>query len=56
MNCARGRGVAVWPLSDLSLSHPRSGLILGCGLIEAERIHEGLARLRLCLAEVLGGG
>lgn len=54
--CARDRGVAVWPLSDLSLSHPRSGLILGCGLIEAERIHDGLARLRLCLAEVLGGG
>ncbi|MDQ4036796.1 MAG: PLP-dependent aminotransferase family protein [Actinomycetota bacterium] len=54
--CARDRGVAVWPLSDLSLSNPRAGLILGCGLIDAQRIHEGLARLRLCLADVLGDG
>lgn len=54
VTCARARGVAVWPLSDLSLSNPKSGLILGYGLIAAERIHEGLARLRLCLSDVLG--
>lgn len=50
---ARRHGVAVWPLSDLSLSNPRSGLLLGFGLISAERIPEGMARLGLCVQQVL---
>ncbi|MDQ3056128.1 MAG: PLP-dependent aminotransferase family protein [Actinomycetota bacterium] len=51
---ARVRGVTVWPLSELSLTNSRSGLILGYGLITADQIPEGLARLQLCLREVLG--
>lgn len=50
---ARQHGVAVWPLSDLSLSHPHSGLLLGFGLISAERIPEGLSRLGTSVRQVL---
>jgi DNA-binding transcriptional MocR family regulator len=42
--------VAVFPLSrHYASTRPRAGLLLGYGAVEADRIEEGLRRLRRCL-------
>ena len=47
---AHARGVAMFPLSVRYLdAHPRAGLLIGYGAISADRIDEGLARVRACL-------
>lgn len=47
---ARGHGVALLPLSPHFVSTPpRAGLLIGYGAISADRIEEGLRRVRECL-------
>jgi GntR family transcriptional regulator/MocR family aminotransferase len=47
---AHERGVALYPLSYHFVdAEPRAGLMLGYGAIPADRIEEGLARVRACL-------
>jgi GntR family transcriptional regulator/MocR family aminotransferase len=47
---AAAAGVAVYPLSMFAVDRPaRPGLVLGYGMIEVDRIDEGLRRLHACL-------
>jgi GntR family transcriptional regulator/MocR family aminotransferase len=55
VEAAAEAGVAVQPLARLAVQPPgRPGLLLGYGAIDANRIEEGIARLRDCFEEAGG--